>query len=313
MSQQELFVGIDVSQKQLDVAVHPVGKSFSLPRTPDGIDQLIARLRPLAPTLIVLEATGGLETAVASALAAVPLPVVIVNPRQTRDYAKATGQLAKTDALDALVLAKFAHAVRPQVRPLPDEQTQLLQALVTRRRQILGMIHAEQNRLSSVPKPIQRQIQRHIDWLRRQLEDLDQDLRDAVEQSPLWREKDNLLQSVPGVGPVLATALLAGLPELGRLPRRRIAALVGVAPINRDSGAFRGRRSIWGGRAHIRTVLYMATLACTRHNPAIREFYQRLRAAGKAPKVALTACMRKLLTILNSMIKHNSAWRPSIA
>ena len=307
----EIFVGIDVSKAQLDVAVLPSGERLSLPRDPEGIDTLLSHLRPLSPTLVVLEATGGLEAPVASSLAAASVPVVVINPRQARDFAKATGQLAKTDALDALVLARFGQAVRPTIRPLVDEQTVALNAQIVRRRQVIGMIVAEQNRLATAPRPIQADIQSHIRWLQKKLQRLDHDLQQAIRQSPIWREKDNLLQSAPGVGPTLAVTLLAGLPELGRLDRKKIAALVGVAPLNRDSGTFRGRRTTWGGRSHIRSVLYMAALSAIRFNPVIRIFYQRLRQSGKVPKLALVACMRKMLTILNSMIKNQTPWRLS--
>ena len=236
-----------------------------------------------------------------------------MNPRQVRDFAKAAGRLAKTDALDAAVLAHFAAAVRPTPRPLPDAATQSLAALVTRRRQLVEMLTAERNRLGSAPRVLRAEIQAHITWLQRRLARLDTDLGQAIQTSPVWRAQDDLLQSVPGVGPVLATTLLASLPELGTLNRRAIAALVGVAPLNRDSGTFRGRRMVWGGRAAVRAVLYMGTLVAVRHNPVLRAFYQRLRAVGKLPKVALTACMRKLLTILNAMLKHQTRWTPSHA
>ena len=309
----EIFIGIDVSKAHLDVAVLPSGERLSLPRDPEGIDTLLSHLRPLSPTLVILEATGGLEAPVASSLAADSLPVVVINPRQARDFAKATGQLAKTDALDALVLARFGQAVRPAVRPLADEQTVALNAQIVRRRQLINMIVAEQNRLATAPRPIQTDIQAHIHWLQKKLERLDHDLQQAIQQSPIWREKDNLLQSAPGVGPTLAVTLLAGLPELGRLDRKKIAALVGVAPLNRDSGTFRGQRTTWGGRSHIRSVLYMAAMSAIRFNPVIRTFYQRLRQSGKVPKLALVACMRKLLTILNSMIKNRTPWLHSTA
>jgi len=238
------------------------------------------------------------------------LPVVVANPRQIRDFAKATGKLAKTDAIDARVIAHFAAAVKPTPRPLPDDQAQEFGDALARRRQVVEMITAERNRLSSARnKAVRRHIKDHITWLERELVDTDNDLRRSVKESPVWREKDNLLRSVPGVGPVLSATLLADLPELGTLDRKQIAALVGVAPLNRDSGNFRGKRTVWGGRAKVRATLYMATLAATRHNAVIRAFYQRLCAAGKDHKVALTACMRKLLTILNAMLKHRTPWR----
>ena len=313
MEAPPVFVGIDVAKATLDVAVSPTAERWTLTYTEREVAGLTTRLTGLAPALVVLEATGGLEQPLAGALAATGLPVVVVNPRQVRDFAKATGTLAKTDALDAAVLAHFAAAVRPPPRPLPDAATQSLAALVTRRRQLVEMLTAERNRLGSAPRALRAEIQAHITWLQRRLARLDTDLGQAIRTSPAWRVQDDLLQSVPGVGPVLATTLLASLPELGRLNRRAIAALVGVAPLNRDSGTCRGRRRVWGGRAAVRAVLYMGTLVAVRHNPVLRAFYQRLRAVGKLPKVALTACMRKLLTILNAMLKHQQRWNPGHA
>lgn len=308
MTPVTIFVGIDVAKDRLDLAWRPTGERWAVPNTERGIRAIGRRLRTPAPALIVLEATGGLELPLTGALAAAGLPVVVVNPRQIRDFAKATGRLAKTDTLDAAVLAQFAEAVRPPVRPLPDAATQALSALLLRRRQLIGMLTAETNRLGSAPAPVRTAIAAHIRWLESRLAELDADLGRTIRESPLWREKDDLLQSTPGVGPVLARTLLASLPELGTLTRQQIAALVGVAPLNRDSGQCRGRRRVWGGRAHVRAALYMGTLVATRYNPVIRAFYQRLCAAGKAKKVALTACMRKLLTILNAMLKHQTLW-----
>jgi transposase len=303
-----LFVGIDVSQSQLDVAVRP-GARFSAPNDETGLATVVAQVRRLAPVLIVLEATGGLEVPLTGALAADGLPVVVVNPRQVRDFARATGQLAKTDALDAQILAHFAEVIRPAVRPLPDEQTQALAALATRRRQLVEMLTAEKNRLRTAPPSIRKSLRTHIAWLQRELTHTDADLAQAIQDSPVWREKDDLLRSVPGVGPVLTTTLLANLPELGTLTNKQIAALVGVAPLNRDSGTLHGKRMVWGGRAQVRATLYMAAVVATRHNPAIKTFYQRLCGLGKAKKVALIACMRKLLTMLNAMLKHRTPWR----
>ena len=309
MTEAPVFVGIDISKARLDVAMRPLGTACRVDHDEAGIVTLLERLRQQPPALVVLEATGGLEVVVASALAAAELPVVVVNPRQVRDFAKATGRLAKTDALDAQVLAQFADAVRPALRPLPDASTQALAALLTRRRQILDMLTAETNRLGSASRPIRPEIQAHIQWLEGHVAKLDKELSQTIRSSPVWREKDHLLQSMPGVGPVLATTLLASVPELGTLNRRQVAALVGVAPLNRDSGTWRGRRLVGGGRAPVRAVLYMGALVAARHNPVLKAFYQRLRQAGKAPKVALTACMRKLLTMLNAMLKDGTRWR----
>jgi transposase len=306
------FVGIDVSKEQLDVAQRPTGPRQVLPYTEGGLTSLVEQLRALGPAGIIVEATGRLEVPLVSALAAAGLPVTVVNPRQIRDFAKATGRLAKTDALDAEVLAQFAEAVRPTPRPMADEATQELRALLTRRRQLLEMRTAEQNRLSGTSRRLQRQIRTHIEWLDRQVSTLDEQLTGLIRSLPLWRERDDLLRSVPGVGPVMSRTLLAELPELGTLSHKQLAALVGVAPLNRDSGTLRGRRTCWGGRATVRRVLYMATLVATKWNPVIQTFYERLRGAGKAPKVALVACMHKLLTILNAMLKHQSPWRPCV-
>ncbi len=313
MSSAAVFVGIDVSKDQLDVALRPSAERAAVANNDAGIARLVKRLQAVHPTLIVLEATGGLELPVTSALAAAALPVVVVNPRQVRDFAKATGRLAKTDTLDASILAQFAEAVRPALRPLPDAETQALSALLTRRRQLIEMCTAEKNRLGTAPTPVRKGIRAHITWIEGRLADLDEELAHAIRESPLWRDKDDLLQGTPGVGPVLARTLLASLPELGTLTRQQIAALVGVAPLNRDSGTFRGKRRVWGGRAHVRAALYMSALVATRFNPVIRVFYQRLCAAGKAKKVALTACMRKLLTILNAMLKHQTPWTITFA
>jgi transposase len=312
MTSAAVFVGIDVSKDHLDVALRPSAARWAVANDEAGIATLVERVRALAPTLIALEATGGLELPLTGALA-VDLPVVVVNPRQVRDFAKATGQLAKTDAIDAAVLAHFAEAVRPALRPLPDAATQALSALMMRRRQLIEMRTAEQNRLGSAPASVRSRIRAHLTWLTRELAHLDDDLAQTIRESPVWREKDALLQSTPAVGPVLARTLLAALPELGTLNRKQLAALVGVAPLNRDSGTLRGRRIVWGGRAHVRAALYMSALVATRYNPVIRVFYQRLCAAGKVKKVALTACMHKLLTILNTMLKHGTRWQQNFA
>jgi transposase len=303
-----IFVGIDVSKARLDVAIRPTGERESVANDKAGIKGLVKRLAKIQPTLIVLEATGGFERQIMHALVSAELPVVVVNPRQVRDFAKATGQLAKTDSIDADVLARFAEAVRPALRPLPDAVTLELRALIARRRQILEMIGAENNRLAMASKPVRKRIDAHIRWLEQELKRADKDLDRSIQQSPIWRENEELLRSTPSIGPVTSRTLLAELPELGALDRKQISALVGLAPFNRDSGTLKGRRSIWGGRASVRKSLYMAALVATRHNSVIRDFYKRLTAKGKVFKVALVACMRKLLTILNSMIKHKTSW-----
>jgi len=308
MNLQEHFIGIDVSKDKLDVAVRPSGETRIFSNTHEDLRRLTQYVKSLTPALVVLEATGGLHRTVLSTLAAEGLPAVAVNPRQIRNFAKATGTVAKTDRIDAQVIAHFAEALRPQVRPLKDEQAERLQALMTRRRQLIDMLTAEKNRLASAPKWIQKDIRAHIQILERRLKHIDDDLDKLIKQSPLWRHKEEILQSMPGVGPVLARTLLAELPELGTLNRHQIAALVGVAPFNRDSGCFKGRRTIWGGRAHVRSVLYMNAVVAARFNPVIKAFYQRLRQAGKRFKVAITACMRKILIILNTMIKNDSCW-----
>ena len=306
---EKVVVGIDVSKASFDVAVYPTGECWKASNDKAGIAALSQRLQELAPGLIVLESTGGLELPLVSELAALSLPVVVVNPRQVRDFAKAVGKLAKTDNIDAHMLARFGQAVKPEVRPLKDEQAQELTALLTRRRQVVDMLTAEKNRLQSVSsKRVRSDIVAHIKWLEKRLNDVDGGLRKFIEASPVWHVKDKILQSTPGVGPVLSLTLISNLPELGSLNRKQIAALVGVAPLNRDSGFFRGSRSVWGGRAHVRAVLYMSTLAAVRCNPAMKAFHQRLIAAGKKPKVALTACMRKLLTILNAMVRDQVLW-----
>jgi transposase len=306
----QIFVGIDVAKAQLDIALRPTGERWALTNDDAGIAVLVPRLQAIAPQLLVLEATGTYQRAAVAALSVAGLPVAVINPRQARDFAKATGQLAKTDALDARALAHFAEAVRPMPRPLPDTQADELRALLARRRQLVTMRTAEQNRLGSAPPRLQPDMQAHITWLNTRLTTLDDDLDTTLRASPVWREREELLRSVPGIGPVCARTLLLDLPELGTLNRQRLAALVGVAPLNRDSGTLRGSRTTWGGRAHVRATLYMSTLVAVRYNPVFKAFYERLRAAGKAAKLALTACMRKLLTILNAMVKHHAPWQP---
>lgn len=307
-----MFVGIDVAKAELVIGVRPSGEQWTVANDERGVRTLAERLRRESPELIVLEATGGYELLCVAALASVALPVVVANPRQVRDFAKATGQLAKTDRIDADILALFAERVRPAVRALPDSEAQELDALLARRRQLLEMLGAERNRLGQVfgrgKQLVRKSLRTHIAYLERDLRVTDTNLGDMVRCSAAWRERDDLLQSVPGVGPVLSLTLLAELPELGRLSRREIAKLVGVAPLSRDSGTMRGHRFVQGGRASVRAVLYMGALVATKCNAAIRTFYLRLLAAGKPKKLALVACMRKLLTILNTMIRTGQPW-----
>jgi transposase len=304
-----MFVGIDVSKKYLDVSYRPGNESYRVSNDEKGVAELVQRFASKPPTLVVMEATGGYEALCAAGLALAKLPVAVLNPRQVRDFAKATGKLAKTDALDAEVLAHYADAVRPEVRNLPDEETQQLSEIVGRRSQLVDMLTAETNRMYGCRvTTVRKLIYEHVKWLRKQLKDIDTDLDTKIKESPVWQAKDELLQSVPGVGRVLVRTLLAELPELGTLNSKEIAALVGVAPLNRDSGTMRGKRRIWGGRATVRRVLYMVAVAAVRCNPTIRSFYNRLIASGKAKKVALVACMRKLLITLNAMIRENRVW-----
>jgi len=310
---KDRFIGIDVCKTKLDVALIPDDQRWSVGNNETDISSLVKRLEELNPTLIVLEATGGLETLAAASMGAANLPVAVINPRQGRDFAKATGQIAKTDNIDARTLALFAERIRPEPRPLKDQDLQELTALLTRRNQLIGMLTAEKNRLSSAPKTIRKNIEEHIQWLDRRIKQSNGDMERLIQNSPLWREKDALLRTFNGVGPVLSVTLLSGLPELGTINKKKISNLVGLAPLNSDSGKFRGKRIIWGGRASVRSALYMGTLSAIRFNPVIKAFYQRLIAAGKKPKVAITACMHKLLTILNAMIKNSTPWDPELA
>jgi len=303
---EKVYVGIDICKDSLDVAVHDSDKQWRFTNDPAGITRLCRMLVKLGPALVVFEATGGYEMPLYLGLDKAKLSAAPVNPRQIRDFARSTGKLAKTDALDAKVIAHFGFAVKPVPHPIPD--THELKMAQARRIQLLEMITAETNRLRGMPKALNKRIEAHIAWLQKELAETDHEVQDLIGKDPIWRDKDTLLQSTPGVGPILSATLIAQLPELGTLNRRKIAALVGVAPLNRDSGTMRGRRTIWGGRAHIRAVLYMATLVATRYNPVIQDFYTRLCSAGKTKKVALTACMRKLLTILNSILKHCVPW-----
>jgi transposase len=306
---QSAFVGIDVAQKHLDIHVVPGNQAAQFANDEAGFAELLAFLEPLSPARVIVEATGKLELPVAGALYSAGLPIAIVNPRQVRDFAKATGQLAKTDRLDAQILALFAASVKIELRPIKDEQGQELDDLLARRRQLVGMIAMEKNRRSRARGRALKDIRAHIEWLEKRLGRIDNDLGTAIKDSPLWCERDELFQSVPGVGPVLSRTLLIDLPEIGQFSPRALSKLVGVAPLNRDSGIFRGKRSIWGGRATVRSALFMAAIAATRWNPVIRDHYRKLRAAGKAHKVALVACMRKLLFILNAIARTGQPWR----
>lgn len=313
MSVSNVFIGVDVSKERLDCYCRPIGITFSCDNLPTGIADLIQWVAVQQPQLIVLEATGGLERPLAAALYAAQLPTVVVNPRQVRDFARAVGQLAKTDRIDAAVIAHFGEAVNPEIRPLPDHLTQQMDALMTRRRQLVQMLAAERNHLVSAPVQVRNYVKEHISQLEELIKKLDQDIDQMITGSPIWKTKENLLQSVKGVGPVLSRTLLAELPELGQISHQEISKLVGVAPLNNDSGKHKGKRSCWGGRASVRGSLYMATLSATRCNPVIKEFYQRLIAKGKAKKVAIVACMRKMLITLNAMVKSNKPWDANFA
>ncbi|MFC1919874.1 IS110 family transposase [Chloroflexota bacterium] len=309
MAEEAVCVGVDVAKSALDVAVSDSGETRRFTNDHEGISQAVRYIADLKPAGIIIEATGSLEMPLAAALQASRLPVAVINPRQVRDFARATGVLAKTDTIDARVLALFGARVKPEIRPLPDKKTREMARLLTRRRQIIGMLTAERNRLSQTDEDVRTGIETHIKWLDGALSEINDDLERRIRHSPSWQEKDNLFKSVPGVGKVVSSTLLIELPELGSLNRRKIAALAGVAPLNRDSGIMRGRRTVWGGRARLRAVLYMAALVASRCNPIIAAFYQRLLDSGKAKKVALVACMRKLLTILNAMARTMTAWR----
>ena len=305
----ERFVGIDVSKSTLDVSIEPIGQTLHVAYDEAGISQIVASLKAAAPTLIVIEATGGLEVRIATELASKGLPVAVINPRQARDFAKATGRLAKTDRVDATMLAAFAKAIRPQARPLKDEDTIALNDMVNRRRQLIDMRVQETLRLgTAASKALQKNLNKHIAWLDKRIAEIDTDLTRRLRGSDAWRTKDNLLRSIPGVGPVTTLTMLAKCPELGKLNRREIAALTGVAPLANDSGKHRGKRFIWGGRADVRAVLYMAAVSAIQHNEPIKAFAERLKKAGKAHKVVIVACMRKLLTIMNAMLKNNTPW-----
>jgi len=304
-----IFAGVDVSKAHLDVAVRPSGEQWRANNNDEGVAETVKRIAAFRPQLVVLEATGGLQAPLVAALAVAKVPVAVVNPRQVRDFARATGKLAKTDKLDAVVLAHFAEAIKPEPRPLPDEKEEQLRALIVRRREMVDMLVAEKNRATACrSKSLRAEILVHVDWLTQRVRDLDKNLDEAIKQSSIWRENEELLRSVPGVGRIVAVTLLTQLPELGRLDQKKIAALAGVAPLNHDSGTMRGTRRIWGGRAEVRKVLYMAAVTAKQHNPTIKRVYERLCSVGKARKLALVACMRKLLTILNAMMKSRKLW-----
>ncbi len=308
-----VFIGIDVSKEWVDVAVRPTGDTWRVNQGQEGINALILQFQSLDPQCVVMEATGGYEMPLSIALGAVGIPVAVVNPRQVRDFARSQGKLAKTDRIDAAVIAHFGEVSGVVPQPLVPAEARELEALVTRRRQVIQMRTTELQRRQRALPVVQRRIDRILATLEEELHELDSDLTQRLRESPLWRERENLLRSVPGIGSVTIFSLVADLPELGSLGRREVAALVGVAPLNRDSGKFRGSRRCWGGRAHVRAALYMATLVGVRYNPILHEFYDRLVRAGKAKKLALTACMRKLLTILNAMLKHHTTWNPQNA
>lgn len=313
MDQQDLFVGIDVSKDRLDVGVWPSGELWVESNTAEGVATLVERLRAMEPQLVVLEATGGLETPVLEALLAASLPAVAVNPRQVRDFAKATGRLAKTDPLDALALAHFGAAIRPTVRALPAEDVRELDHLVTRRRQLVGMMAQEKNRMHRAPDSVRANIEDHIQWLQKQIDELDKGITEIIKANRELNDKATLLESFKGVGLGCASTLLAKLPELGTLDRGKIASLAGLAPLNCDSGKYKGTRRIWGGRESVRSALYMAALVAIRWNPVIKKFHARLKQKGKKSKVIITACMRKILVILNAMIKSGETWRPALS
>ncbi len=304
----DIVIGIDISGKSLDIHILPEDRAQRFANDASGIGELVELAKEMEASLILMEATGGLESALAAECALSGIPTAVMNPRQIRDFARSLGRLAKTDAIDAEVIARFGSALRPEPRTLPDAQEQYLKALITRRRQLIDIRTAESNRLARAAAAVRQRIREHIDFLNQEIEDIDREIEKLIKESPLWLEKARLLREVPGIGSVSCFTLLGALPELGKLKGKQIAALVGVAPLNRDSGAYRGRRSTWGGRAQVRSALYMAAMSARRHNPVIRDFYERLRAAGKCGKVALVACMRKLLIILNAMLRDRASW-----
>ena len=302
------YVGIDIAKDSMEVAVHEGKEHWAYVNDESGLDKLVAKMQRLSPALIVMEATGGYELTTAAELQSRGFPVAVVNPRHIRDFARSVGILAKTDTLDAQVIARYAATVQPAPRVLPTKTTQKLGAIMMRRRQVITMLTAERNRLRQADTAVTERINAHIDWLKQELGDINKELKQMIEDNPDWKEKNDIIQSVPGVGPNMAITLLSDFPELGKLDRKQTAALIGVAPFNRDSGNFRGKRAIWGGRATVRAAAYMSSVVAIRFNPLLKDFYEHLVAAGKPRKVALVACMRKLLCILNAMLKNNSPW-----
>ena len=309
---KDIFVGIDIAKETMEVTIHEGKEHWTYANDEKGLSKLLMKMKRLSPCLIVFEATGGYEMIVAAGLQSRGFPVAVVNPRHIRDFARSTGILAKTDILDAQVIARFAATVKPTPRVLPTEETRKLGVIIMRRRQVVTMIIAENNRFHTADPAVKERIKAHINWLEQELDEINKELRQMVQDNPDWKEKDEILQSVPGVGPNLSTTLLADFPELGNLNRKQTAALGGVAPFNRDSGKLRGKRSIWGGRDMVRTATYMATFSAIRFNPLLKSFFDRLTAAGKSFKTAMVACMRKLLCILNAMLKNRTHWNSSV-
>jgi transposase len=306
----KVYIGIDLSKKFLDIGEYPANRQWRLPNDAQGLSQLLTELQKIKPSLIVMEASGGLEHSVAEKLDEAKFKVAILNPRQVRNFAKAKGYLAKTDAIDAQVLAQYGKTMMPPVRPLPNKITRKIQSMISRRQQLVGMIVAEKNRLKQSPDDLIELIEDHIAWMSNQLSELNNEIESMIKHRKVWSKKMDLLQTVPGVGPKLGATLVAHLPELGQLSHKQIASLVGVAPFNRDSGRWTGKRQIWGGRGQVRTMLYMATLSAIKYNDVIKSFYVRLKAAGKPSKVAHVACMRKLLVFLNAMVQSDQPWQP---
>ncbi len=308
--ENKVYVGIDVSKDKVDVALRPGEETWTVTQDEASLEELVMTIKDIKPELVVLEATGGYETRVAAMIAVAGIPVSVVNPRQVRDFAKSTGKLAKTDRLDAQAIAHFAEAIKPEVRYLADEESREIAAMMSRRRQLVEMMVAEKNRLHTCHPNLTAEIKEHLEWMEQRLKALEEEIQKRIQKTDIWHKKDDLLRTVPGIGKVVSSTLLAELPELGKVNRKKIAALVGVAPLNRDSGKYKGRRGVWGGRAAVRSALYMATLSAIRFNPVIKTYYEKLLERGKLKSVALTACMHKLLTIINTMIAQSKPWSP---